>query len=250
MSVIKSKTFLQNLIQTGPDASLNLFAINFLPFDETDYDNILSLRTTQFPTPKRDVSTASLPYQNIELKKAVPSSSIDRTITFNVRIDSYFDVLAKLRSKQVIDDIGLFVLDENDSYTITVDALRPYDSLTSSEQYITTYRWVFYDAYIISIGSMNFSYDSAATGSTSVGFVFSRYEEFPYDISMENKKFKEDLKKIHEGVKDKIAKRKVAKAAAKEAAEQEVEEKRPNNFNLKNSPLAISPKVPSKSDLR
>lgn len=220
MSVIKSKLFLQNLIQTGPDASLNLFAVNFLPFGETDYDNILSLRTTQFPTPKRDVSTTSLLYQNIELKKLVPSSSIDREISFNVRVDSYFDILAKLRSKQAIDDIGLFVLDENDSYTITVDALRPYDSLTSSEQYITTYRWVFYDAYIKSIGSMNFSYDSATTGTTTVGFVYSRFEEFPYDISMENKKFKEDLKKIQEGVKEKIAKRKAAKAATQESEEE------------------------------
>lgn len=219
MSVIKSKLFLQNLIQTGPDASLNLFAVNFLPFGETDYDNMLSLRTTQFPTPKRDVSTASLLYQNIELKKLVPSSSIDREITFNVRVDNYYNILSKLRSKQAIDDIGLFDSNEEDSYTIIVDALRPYMSLGTTEQYITAYRWIFYDAYIKNIGSMNFSYESAATGTTTVGFVYSRFEEFPYDISMENKKFKKDIEKIATGIKESIARRKAAKAADRAASE-------------------------------
>lgn len=226
MSVIKSKVFLQNLIQTGPDASLNLFVVNFQPHGDSEYDEVLSLRTTQFPTPKRDVETTSVVYQNIELKKIVPSSQIDRELTFNVRIDSYFDVLTKLRSKQAIDSNGLFVLDEDDSYTITVDALRPYDSLTVSEQYISTYRWVFHDAYIKSVGSMNFTYDSDATGSTTVTFVYGQYEEYPVDISMEQERFIDDFKTIHDGAQKWIAKKKQERKDAREAREQAKEAER------------------------
>ena len=204
MSVLSSNRFLQNLIQTGPDASLNLFAVNFKKFGESDYDSKLSLRVKNFPTPKRDVGTVDLPYQNTVIKQIAPSTNIDRTIQFDVRIDEQYKVLSALRNMQVINKFGAYDIDERFSYTITVDALRPYQSLTTTEQYITTYRWVFYEAYITSIGSMTFNYESASVGSVPVEFVYKYFEEYPYDVSMENKRFWNSIKETASNIKEAI----------------------------------------------
>jgi len=195
MSVLTSNTFLENLIQTGPDASLNLFAVNFKKHNSPDYDNKLSLRVTNFPTPSRNIQTASLKYQNIEIKTLAPSSDISREVTFNVRIDEDFRILKSLRDMQAINKYGHCLIgDENYSYTITVDALRPYKSLTYSEKYITTYRWIFYDAYITTIGNATFSYDSANAMSVPVTFVYKYFDESAYDVSQENKSFANSVK--------------------------------------------------------
>ncbi len=220
MSVLNSNTFLESLIQTGPDASLNLFAVHFLPNGKTDYDSMLSLRTVQFPTPKRDVQTVDIPYQNISLKKISYSSDIDRTINLNIRIDEQYKTLAQLRELQVIDEYGLCDFDESRSCTITVDALRPYQSLTHTENYITAYRWVFYGAYIVTVGSMSYSYSDAAPASVPVTFVYKFFEEYPYDISMESLKFVQDMKDLWNNGKNYIAKKKAARAANNEAREQ------------------------------
>ena len=205
MSVLSSNTFLQNLIQTGPDASLNLFAVNFKRYGSTDYDSKLSLRVTNFPTPKRNSGTVSLTYQNVEVQKISPSTSIDRTITFSVRIDEQYKVLSSLRSLQVVDMYGLTNIDPKYSYTISVDALRPYQSLTTVEQYITAYKWVFYNAYITEIGNMTFDYSSSAVASIPVTFVYKYFEEYPYDISMENKKFLSSIGNIFSSKKDSLS---------------------------------------------
>lgn len=180
MAIVKSKTFLETLIQTGPDASLNLFSVNFKPHGETEYQRKLSCRVTTFPTPKMDSTTVDIPYQNIKIQKPAPGTDISKTISFEVRVDQNYELLSYLRSKQCIDSIGAYNLDEDNSFEITVDALKPYSGLMSNEQYTSIYRWKFYDSYIMSVGSMSFGYENANAASVVVTFVYKYFDESPY----------------------------------------------------------------------
>jgi len=193
MAIVKSNTFLDTLIQTGPDASLNLFSVSFKPIDDTLYNSQLSCRTTTFVTPKRNVVTTDILYQNIKIQKVASGSEIDKTVNFNIRLDDNYELLSYLRSKQCINGLGEFVEDVDKRFTITVDALKPYGSLLSNEQYTSIYRWKFYDCYITTVGDISFGYENSGAPNVVVSFVYSYFEESPYSNEEETIKTKNGL---------------------------------------------------------
>lgn len=178
MSVLKSSDFLSTLIKTGPDASLNLYTISFLRNGSSVYNSLLSLRTTNIESlVTRDITTATLPYQNVDIQVVSSGTSITKTQTFSIRVDKDYRVLETLRNYQCIDENGDFYRDENKKIDITIDALSPSDDMYSQGEYKSVYRWKFNDCYVTNIVPLSYSYESPATASVNVTFVWSTYLE-------------------------------------------------------------------------
>lgn len=178
MSILRSKDFLSSLIKTGSDASLNLFVVSFRPYRSDLYSSLLSLRTTEAPTiVTRNNTTTTIPFQNVDISLLSAGSSITKTQTFGIRIDSKYKVLDTLRLYQCIDSNGNFLKNENKSLEITVDALSPVNRMYSYSEYETVYRWVFNDCYITELSPLSFNYESPTFASVNATFVWGTYSE-------------------------------------------------------------------------
>lgn len=180
MAIVETKHFLKSLIQTGADASLNLFEVSFLPATSRDItESKISVRTTNFTgVATRDSNTVSLPYQNIDILKISSGTTISKTQTFSVRVDDDYTILNLLRSFQCIDSSGKYIEDPAKKFTnITVTALKPMVNSYYKDNFCTVYKWVFKNCYITNIVPLEFSYSNANQGSLNITFIWGDYEE-------------------------------------------------------------------------
>lgn len=179
---LNSTSFIQTLINSGADASLNLFEFTFQPQkgdDLTTVKETFSCRVTQITNLyQRDNTTTEIGYQNISIPVIGTGTQITRTLGFNVRIDEDYYVYDKLRQLQSIDNFGNITFNKNKRVNVTIKPLRP---ATNGTYYYGTYKWKFYDCYIYSVSALTFAYSSATTGDTSVNFIWSYYEEEQID---------------------------------------------------------------------
>ena len=175
---LNSTSFIQTLINSGADASLNLFEFTFQPQkgdDLTTVKETFSCRVTQIANLyQRDNTTTEIGYQNISIPVINTGTQMMRTLGFNIRIDEDFYVYNKLRQLQSIDNFGNIIFDKNKLVDITVRPLRP---ATNGTYYYGTYQWKFHDCYIYSLSALTFEYASATTGNTSANFIWSYCEE-------------------------------------------------------------------------
>ena len=182
MSVLKAKNFLSTLLKTGPDASLNLYTVSFLPKKSDLYNSLLSLRTTDAPTlVTRDMVTTSVPYKNVDVEIPVAGSSITKKQTFTIRIDDKYKVLDTLRAYQCISNNGDYNRSKDRCMEITVDALAPVNEMFSDGEFKSVYRWTFHDCYVIAVSPLSFNYESASPATVNVTVLWGTYSEGPVD---------------------------------------------------------------------
>ena len=173
--IFKSSDFLSNLIGAGPDASLNLFKVTFSRNDM----KILEARTKDFISPTRDAGTESAPYQNIDIEIPIPSTSIPRTLTMGLRLDSGYKSYDILKKNQLVNNLGQFSKENKKIDNITISSYEP----TDTEEMNEVYRWVFEDVYITKVSPLSYSYESANQASCNITFVWSSYDEgLPEDM--------------------------------------------------------------------
>ena len=184
---LKSSNFIQTLINSGADASLNLFEVTFQPKgtpDGMEEDDITTLkesfsaRITQIPNLlQRDNTTSEISYQNISIPILNVGTNITRSLGFSIRIDDSYYIYDRLRKLQSLDIYGNITKDKNKLVDITVTTLKPQATAYTENDYYSTYQWKFYDCYITSVSALTFDYSSTSTGSTSVTFIWKYSEE-------------------------------------------------------------------------
>ena len=182
MSLATSE-FISTLINSGADASLNLFTATFRPIglegsQGTDIESTFTCRITNVPNlVSRDNTPIDILYQNVNIPKLSQGTNFPKTISFSVRLDDSYILLEQLRSLQRIDRYGNIDGNEGTSkkIKITIEALKP--SLSNSETFCTIYKWVFYDCFITAISPINFEYNSTSSGAVTVSFIWKDCEE-------------------------------------------------------------------------
>lgn len=180
MSVLNSNNLLSTLIKTGPDASLNLYIVNFRPIKSDLYNSLLSLRTTSAPSlVTRDVVTTTISYNNIDVEIPAAGAQIEKKQTFTLRVDGKYKVLSTLRAYQCIDNHGDFNKDDDRRIEITVDALAPSREMFSDSEFKSVYRWTFYDCYVTNVTPLSYNYESATPATVNVTFIWKTYKEEP-----------------------------------------------------------------------
>ena len=182
---LNSADFLTTLINSGADASLNLYTVTFQPLKGDDITTVkeqFSCRITQLPNLlQRDNTTSEVGYQNVSIPVINTGSSMNRSLGFSIRIDEDYYIWKKLRELQCIDNFGNIVEDNKKKINITLSALKADSCAISSDNYYTIYEWKFYDCFITSVSPINYNYDNASTATTSVNFIWRYYEENAVD---------------------------------------------------------------------
>lgn len=179
---LNSSNFIQTLINSGPDASLNLFEVTFQPMQGNDMTTVkesFSCRITQLANLlQRDNITVDIGYQNISIPIISTGTSINRTLGFSIRLDDDYYIFSKLRELQSIDEFGNIIQNENKKVKITLKALKPLNTPSmSANNYFTVYQWEFFDCYITSVSAITYNYDSNTTATASVNFIWKHCTE-------------------------------------------------------------------------
>lgn len=175
---LNSTSFIQTLINSGADASLNLFEFTFQPLEGDDITTVkeaFSCRVTQIANVlQKDNTTSEVGYQNISIPVLNTGTQMTRTLGFNIRIDEDYYIYDKLRKLQSIDNFGNITFDKKKRVNITVRPLKP---ASNGTYYYGAYQWKFYDCYIYGISALTYAYSGAETGNTSANFIWSYCEE-------------------------------------------------------------------------
>lgn len=165
---IKASDSLTTLIGAGADSFSNLFRVTCSVSDKlgTQVSSNFSARVNNFVIPEVAAKTAQLPYMNGSFEKIVPSSSVNRVSSFNLRIDSNFEFYKAILGYTPVDENGNYkepdTIDE-----IKIEALKPVGS-----QLIATRTWRFKDCEILSLGSFTYNYDGSNPISTIIKFTW------------------------------------------------------------------------------
>lgn len=178
--------YLQALINAGPDAQNNLYVASFtldkgltnklsdsnLFKSEGNYEQ-LYVRLIDYTSPKREVSTASLPYQNINIDIVVPSTSLDNhklPITF--RLDDNYYLYELLNKSIPISENGFFNEAFKDSTKWASIKITPLKGSTLSESGIC---WAYESCYLLGLPSLSYSYDSSSSLKVQCTFLYQKY---------------------------------------------------------------------------
>lgn len=182
LTSLSSTTFLSNLFNTGADAQSNLFTVDIIPSPELegedqqlshDFLDSLRIRTNKFSTPKIGVFTKKVTYQNSEIEVSLPSSDLDRRISFDFRLDQNYDAYKILVKYLPISSEGIYSdnLDmERRYFTIKATAYN-----TSSTGYDPSCIWKFNKCILTSLDSFDFSYNSSEIITIRASFIFDYF---------------------------------------------------------------------------
>ena len=178
MASLSPNSVLSSLISTGSDATLNLFTVEIPIFDTMKG---VFFRIQNFRSPKRNSSTVNYNYRNLQVTQVAPSTDISRTVDFNIRLDSNYELLYLLRKYQCTDNLGNFTKTGKCIDVVTVTAYS--SQLTSNGNYTPVYQWKLKDCYIVSISEISYGYDSSNTTNVTVTMVYGDFiEGEPKDV--------------------------------------------------------------------
>lgn len=186
---LATKDFIKTIIDSGADASMNLFTLTFRPLglkDKiTEVENAFSCRVTNIANLlQRDNATVDVPYQNVTIPKISSGSALPKKLTFTIRLDDAYYVWDNLRQLQSIDTFGNIIEDESKKLKILVSAYKPasissysINNTIGTESLYSQYIWTFNDCYITGISPISYGYDNTNVGTTTVSFIWKTYEE-------------------------------------------------------------------------
>ena len=182
MGSLKANSFISTLINTGADASLNLFTANIYMLNTGLNNSNLSFRITSFPqTPQRDVPTQELSFLGTSINIPVYGSTLKRSSSFVVRIDEDYQIYDLLRDLQCVNDNGVFKEQQSKRFNLKIEAYRPTRSLGTVYDYISIYSWDFKDCYITTVSPLAYSYDSSNNATATVGFIYKTFKGIPVE---------------------------------------------------------------------
>lgn len=168
---LSSNDYLSTLINTGADAQNNLYELTFKLYKGSAVDNLsiieeLKVRTEKFDTPKLGANTKKFVYQNIEVEKLLPSSSLEKRLNLDFRLDANYKLFNALKSTLPINAKGEY---DNPSYywTITASALN-----ANNNDYEVVCTWHFNKCYLVDLSSFNYSYNSGNAITIRSSFVY------------------------------------------------------------------------------
>lgn len=188
---LATKDFIKTIIDSGADASMNLFTITFRPLGlkekNTEVENTFSCRITNIANLlQRNNTSVDIPYQNVTIPKLSSGSDLPKKLSFTIRLDDTYYILDTLRQLQSIDNFGNIVEDESKKLKIIISAYKPatsggkYSSVNSAiiiENFYSQYTWTFNECYITNISPLTYGYENASVGTMTVGFIWKSYEE-------------------------------------------------------------------------
>lgn len=172
MASLSPNSILSSLISTGSDATLNLFTVEIPIFDSMEG---VFFRIQNFKSPKRNSSVLSYNYRNLQVSQVAPSTDISRTVEFNIRLDSNYELLYLLRDYQCTDNLGNFTTTDKCIQEVTVTTYS--SQLNSQGNYTPVYQWKLYNCYIVSISEISYGYDASNTTNVTVTMVFGDFTE-------------------------------------------------------------------------
>lgn len=168
---LSSNDYLSTLINTGADAQNNLYELTFKLYKGNAVENLsiieeLKVRTEKFDTPKLGANTKKFVYQNIEVEKLLPSSSLEKRLNLDFRLDANYKLFNALKSTLPINAKGEY---DNPSYywTITASALN-----ANNNDYEVVCTWLFNKCYLVDLSSFNYSYNSSNAITIRSSFVY------------------------------------------------------------------------------
>lgn len=195
-----SSDYLSKLINSGPDAQSNLFLITFFTgtgtsslsqvrntlqnntfeenvallkanSDRISLANALQIRAEKVSIPSIGTTTKKIPYQNVEIEKRLPSSSLERKIDFDFRLDANYTAYTELQKLLQIETSGYYNASKNGFSKIKIEALTAEDS-----SYATQAIWIFKNCYLTNLGSFDYNYQSANTITLRASFIYETLE--------------------------------------------------------------------------
>ena len=213
MASLSPNSVLSSLISTGSDATLNLFTVEIPIFDTMEG---VFFRIQNFRSPKRNSSTVNYNYRNLQVTQVAPSTDISRTVDFNIRLDSNYELLYLLRKYQCTDNLGNFTKTDKCIQEVTVTAYS--SQLNSNGNYTPVYQWKLKNCYIVSISEISYGYDSSNTTNVTVNMVYGDFTEGePVNVEEQqgdNSSYYENQKAANKNVLDKTSFKKSSDAFA------------------------------------
>lgn len=195
-----TSNIISTLIGTGPDASSNLFEVQFTFKKINDSgSDIASLvyRTTSFQSPQKVNTTVNVEYLNMSFPILSSGVDINRTLNLNVRLDANYDLVKFLNSRLCIDENGNFTKDDTKACTIVVNALKmPDNNYTWVRQNVTVngwetanisrtsganmpieHTWKFANCYLVECPSLSYDYNSSNPLTQQIKFIYDIMDE-------------------------------------------------------------------------
>lgn len=199
-------SLISKILNAGSDAQSDMFLITFSPFNENDSDfyngitsDELTVRADSFSSPEIKINNVEIPYQSSFVVKNLPSTNVEKTVTFSFRIDSNFRLYKFLLDKSLIGTNGELDTDDNEfdekyifendnkAFNIKVEVINPIyinstdkksSEITSSvdlnNDYSKIYSYYFTRCFISQIPRVQFGYENAKMNPISVQFTYSK----------------------------------------------------------------------------
>ncbi len=182
-----ANSHIATLISAGADAMTNMFEVEFYPPHNVNA-SMLKIRTKGFTPPAPTQKKYDVHWKTVSVAKPATKIELDRTLEFEIRIDSEYDVYKLLldwQSKTSAAAAGFAANRVNDLGKIVVKVLStaiedPTDTgaleaLPASS--LDTLTWVFEDVWIEGITPPTYDTEDANAATCTAKFAYGKYSD-------------------------------------------------------------------------
>lgn len=184
-----NEDYLGELINSGPDAQGNLYRASFMlgnetvsslqegnPYKGNDRNETLWVRLTKYTSPKREVSTSSLPFQNTSIDIVIPSANLDNhKLSLTFRLDDNYHLYDLLNNSIPIKENGFFDEDFKGKTVWELISISPLKGSNLEESKIC---WKYESCYLLGIPSLSYSYTNSASLEVNCTFLYKKYSTY------------------------------------------------------------------------
>lgn len=171
MALSTDNTYITNLIGVGSDAMKNLYLVEFsggVFSDSEGTSTSFKVRNQDFTPPTFTQAKDPKNFLTVSVDVPAPGISGEKEFSLTIRLDSQYQVYAKLARQQALTMVGnsgwatneVPDSDNDSGFTVTVKAYQKNSSYTADdeESYITLYE--FRHCWIGSLDPLSYTYDS------------------------------------------------------------------------------------------
>lgn len=184
-----NEDYLGELINSGPDAQGNLYRASFVlggnigsslqegnPLKDNNHNETLWVRLTKYTSPKREVSTSSLPFQNTSIDIITPSANLDsHKLSLTFRLDDNYHLYDLLNNSIPIKENGFFNEDFKDTTVWGLISVSPLKGSNLEESKIC---WKYENCYLLGVPSLSYSYTNSSSLEVNCTFLYQRYSTY------------------------------------------------------------------------
>lgn len=162
---MEPSAYLSTLIGTGEDAMSNLWEFSMTDSTLTKYH----ARVTGVTIPLQDRKIIEVPYMNTKVYKKTPFVDLDKKFSFNIRIDSDYEVY-----KALLKSLNAKTFDTVNKTETTFTAVLNCTDVNGKVLYNVTFK----QCSVVSMGkSLQYSYDSSRPIVIPVTVIYESKEE-------------------------------------------------------------------------